>query len=115
MSEFKVTGTIAKIKDVQTGTSKAGKEWKKQEFVVKTDAEYNNLYCFTVFGDEKVENLTKYNKEGDKVAVSFNINTKEWQDKHFTDLGAWRIEKVEGGTVPEPTTQADPISSDLPF
>ncbi len=91
--DLKITGRITKIKDVQTGEKKDGSgTWSKQEFLVETDAEYNNLYCFDVFGDEKVANLTKFNKVGDTVEVSFNVNTREYNDRHYTNLSAWRIE-----------------------
>ncbi len=102
MTEFKINGKIEQIKDVQKGQSKDGKQWQKQEFVVKTDDKYNNTYCFEVFGEEKVANLTKFNKVGDDVTVAFNINTNEWKDKHFTSLSAWRIEKDNGGLPPVP-------------
>ena len=40
---MKVTGKITKISEVQTGTSKAGKEWKKLTFVLETTEDYNNI------------------------------------------------------------------------
>ena len=106
--EFQVTGKITKFLDVQSGTSKAGKEWQKQEFIVETDSEYNNLYCFDVFGAEKVENLTKFQKVGDTVTVKFNVSTNEWKDRYFTSLGAWRIEKATADTP-------DPIDANVDF
>lgn len=97
---LEVQGKLEKLLPVQKGTKKDGSgEWQKQEFLVRTTDEYNNLYCFEVFGDEKVENLTKYQKEGDAIKVVFNVNTNEWQGRYFTSLSAWRIEKV-GGDVP---------------
>ena len=60
---FEVTGELKEFLEVQSGTAKAsGNEWKKQSFIVKTEDEYNNTYCFEVFGEEKVDNLTKYQK-----------------------------------------------------
>ena len=110
---MEITGKITKMLEPQTGTSKAGKEWSKQSFVVETDEQYNNLYCFDVFGGEKVANLTKYNKVGDTVKVEFNVNTNEWEGKYFTSLSAWRIGKVESKAV-EPA--APPVSdTGLPF
>ena len=38
MSELKVKGKIVKILEVEKGTSKAGKEWKKLNFVIDTDS-----------------------------------------------------------------------------
>ena len=93
---MEVTGTITKVLPTQTGTSAAGKEWKKLSFVVTTTEEYNNLYCFDVFGDEKVENFTKYNKVGNVVKVDFNVKTNEWKDKYFTSLDAWKVWKADG-------------------
>jgi single-stranded DNA-binding protein len=78
------------------------------------------MYCFEVFGQDKVENLTKFQKEGDEVSVSFNISTNEWKGKYFTGLQAWRIEKVEAQDLP-PVEQFQPAVSnnaeqdDLPF
>ena len=119
MSEFKVTGKITLIKEAESGQSKAGKQWSKQEFVVETTDEYNNLYCFQVFGDERVENLTKYNKVGDDVTVSFNVSTNEWKGKHFTSLGAWKIEKAANDLPPVTEDGGDTESAsddgDLPF
>jgi hypothetical protein len=118
---LEITGKLEKFLDVESGTSKAGKEWKKQSFIVRTEEEYNNLYCFEVFGDEKVDNLTKYQKEGDLVKVVFNVGCNEWKGKYFTSLSAWRIEKTEGAvngvpTVDQPTTNNDASpSDDMPF
>jgi len=92
---MKVTGKIEKILETQTGTSKAGKEWKKTSFVVKTEDEYNNLYCFEIFGDEKVDKFLQYNEEGNMVDVDFNVKTNEWQGKYFTSLDAWKVFKSD--------------------
>jgi len=109
---MEVTGTITKVLPVQSGTSKAGKEWKKLSFVLTTTEEYNNLYCFDVFGDEKVENFEKYNKVGDNVKVDFNVKTNEWKDKYFTSLDAWKVFKADGAV--QEAVQEE-VKDDLPF
>jgi len=90
---LEIKGELTKFLEVQTGETKSGGTWTKQSFLVKTDAEYNNLYCFEVFGDEKVQNLTKYQKVGDTVTVEFNVNCNEYQGKYYTTLSAWKISK----------------------
>ncbi len=110
---MKVTGKIENILDTQTGTSKAGKEWKKTSFVVKTDDEYNNLYCFDVFGDEKVNNFLQYNSKGDVVDVDFNVKTNEWKGKYFTSLDAWKIFKADNSKQKEEIAVEE--EGDLPF
>ena len=111
---MEITGEITKVLDVQKGTSKAGKEWVKQLFVVTTKDEYNNLYCFDIFGEEKVENFAKFNKLGDNVKVEFNVNTNEWEGKYFTSLQSWRIDKVVEGAKNE-SPKENESTDDLPF
>ena len=122
---MEITGKITKVLDKVTGQKKDGSgDWVKQSFVVETSEQYNNLYCFEVFGDEKVENLNKYNKVGDDVKVDFNVSTNEWQGKYFTTLQAWKIFKAEAVDMPpQPPVEAfEPVGDlkdgdhdDLPF
>lgn len=93
--------TITKVLEVQKGTSKAGKDWQKLTFVGTTNEEYNNTYALEIFGDEKVENFQKFNKEGDTVNVEFNVSCNEWQGKYFTSLSAWRVEKAGSSEAPK--------------
>lgn len=90
---MEITGEITKVLEMQEGVSQAGKEWKKLSFILETDEEYNNVYCFEVFGAEKVDAFNKFNKVGDSVDVSFNVSTNEWKGKYFTSLQAWKIFK----------------------
>ncbi len=115
MSDFKVTGKVEKILPVLKGTTKAGAEWQKLEFVVKTNDEFNNLYCFEIFGEEKVENFTKYTKLNDMVDVKFNVKCNEWQDKFYSKLSAWSVFKAEQAKAYEPVLAVDEQSGDLPF
>ncbi|QQO97091.1 hypothetical protein Nekkels1_85 [Cellulophaga phage Nekkels_1] len=125
MSELSVSGKLKKVLPVESGTAKAsGKEWKKQQFVVSNNEGYEGkeqIFCFEVFGEEKVENLGKYHKEGDDITVKFNISTNEWNGKYFTSLSAWRIEKAEGSATPPPVDDFQPAlvddgqGDDVPF
>ena len=120
--ELKVTGHIIKVQDVESGTSKNGKEWQKLSFIVDSKSEYNNIYSFEIFGSDKVEKFNKWNKEGSKVTVSFNVNCREYKGKFYTSLMAWNIfnefsdaptesEKIAVNPVLEPEDSED----DLPF
>jgi hypothetical protein len=112
---LEVVGKIEKVLEAKKGTSKkSGEEWISQEFVVKTDDKYNNLYCFNIFGQEKVDNFAKYNKVGDAVKVSFNVSTNEWQGKYFTSLQAWSVFKETGEANSEAPVASDAVD-DLPF
>jgi len=122
MSELKITGNITKVLELQKGVSKAGKEWQKLNFIVQTDQQYNNVYCFELFGEAQVENFNKWNKEGSKVTVKFNVNCNEYKGKYYTTLAAYNVfnefsdakteaEKISDKPVLEPEESED----DLPF
>ena len=114
---LQVKGKIEKVLDAQSGTSKAGKDWIKQSFVLKTEDEYNNLYCFESFGQESVDNFNKYHKVGDEVVVKFNVSTNEYQGKYYTSLSSWRVEKLApvntSSDVGVPVDEL--VDDDLPF
>lgn len=114
---FQKTGKITHISEVQTGTSERG-EWKKITFVIETDEQYNNLYAFTLFGKDKVDNFVETNKKDDVVEVGFNIQCREWEGRYFTDLQAWKIsspqtQSQDGGS--EELADVIPQDDDLPF
>ena len=110
---MKVTGKITKVLDTQKGTSASGKAWQKLSFILETTEDYNNLYCFDVFGDEKVEQFLKFNKVGQEVDVSFNVQTNEYKGKYYTSLQSWKIFKAEAGEATPEVAQEE--ADDLPF
>jgi len=118
MSELKVTGKIEELLPVESGVSKAGKDWKKQNFVVNTGDEYNPLVCFSVFGDEKVANLAN-NKVGETVEVAFNVSSRKWEKdgkvSYFHNLDAWKINVVGGNISNEPAGVGQSDDDSLPF
>ena len=114
-----IKGKISRKLNIESGTSKAGKEWKKQTFLLDTGAQYNPEICFQLFGEEKIEMLNHHN-EGDEVEVSFNLSSKEYNGRYFHNIDAWRIENINNNipnemeNTPEfdaSTTEED----DLPF
>lgn len=99
---YELTGKIKKIFDQQDFPS----GFYKREFVVTTDERFPQdikLDCLK----EKVEMLEGLD-EGSPVKVSFDIRGREWNEKFFVDLTAWKIERdVEGGeSEPEPEVHA---------
>ena len=109
---MKVKGKIQNILDTKSGTTKAGKQWKKTSFLVKTDEEYNNLYCFDIFGVEKVDKFLQWNSKGDIVEVDFDVVTKEWNNNYYTSLNAWKVFKANNNKKEETVVEEE---SDLPF
>lgn len=83
---YEMTGKIKKIFDQQDFPS----GFYKREFVVTTEERFPQdikLDCLK----EKVEMLNDL-KEGDAVKVHFDIRGREWNERFFVDLTAWKIE-----------------------
>lgn len=85
-----VTGKIVNILNVETGTSKAGKEWKKQLFVIDNGDQFNPNICFSLFGDDKIAMLNNF-AVGQEVEVSFNLSSREFNGRWYHNIDAWRI------------------------
>lgn len=90
-----ISGKVIKILPEKRGQGKYG-EWVKQDFVVETIDKYPKKVCFTTWGDKTDE--VKQLFEGDEVTVSFNPESREFRERWYTDLKAWRIEKSGGNT-----------------
>lgn len=115
---------IVRVMEVITGSS-SGREWKKREFLGETDGQYPKKILFGLWGD-KVEDPNL--KEGNQVTVSFDLESREYNGRFYTDVKAYRISGAKenqfsapsnmGSSMPEPS--APPLSSteaddDLPF
>ncbi|HPJ78304.1 MAG: DUF3127 domain-containing protein [Prolixibacteraceae bacterium] len=117
-----VKGKLIRILHVESGVARSGNPWKKQEFVVETHDQFPRKICFTLFNDKVslIEGLA----EGDELEVSFDVESREFNNKWYHNINAWKVEKSGGqpaGEFPPPFTEEDlppePVDSgtDLPF
>lgn len=113
---YELSGTVKKIFDEQTFAS----GFNKREFVVTTsDDKYPQDIKFECLKDN-VELVNKIS-EGEQVKVTFDINGREWNEKYFVNLKAFRIEGAgapadKGGSssAPPPFDPADEILDEEP-
>lgn len=108
---FEVVGTLYKKFD----TEKKTETFSAREFVIELpDERYPQYIKFQLTQDRC--SLLDPMEPGDQVKVFFDLRGREWQDKFFTNLQAWRLEKVGDSPAQEPETNADfpPIAS-TPF
>ena len=102
MNNLEITGTIIQIQPLQEGTSKSGNAWKKQDCVLETDAQYPRKVCFNLFGD----NVDKFPVQvGQKVTVSIDIESREFNGRWYTDVRAWNIVYPQAQQVAQPAFQ----------
>ena len=125
---LEVSGKVFRILNEQKGTSAGGKDWIKQDFVIETEDQYPKKIAITAMGDKIVPSV-KGLKLGQLVTVHINIESREYQDKWFSNVNAWRIDKLDGNSTPTnesaPSTTSTKTSkttissndddSDLPF
>ena len=96
---MELEGRIVRKLNVQTGNSARG-TWSKQEFIFEyQEGNYPSQVCMNVWGEDKVRELDKY-QAGDKVKVSFNLSSREFNGRWYTDVRAWRIEPA-GQAAPQ--------------
>ena len=90
-----LTGKIIKVLPIQSGTGKNG-DWKKQEYVIEMPGQFSKKVCFTIWGDK----IDQYKlSDGNEVKVSFDLESREYNGKWYTDVKAWKVEKVQKGEI----------------
>ena len=114
---FEINGKIIEIFDLVN----VSERFKKQEFVIEhsennSGAEYTDYIKFQL-----TQNRTELISEfavGDNVKVSFNIRGNKWVKEgkvsYFTNLDAWRIEKVKSQNEEAPPIQDYPELEEVP-
>jgi hypothetical protein len=122
---MEIIGKLTEILDEQTGEGKNG-PWRKGGFVIETEGQYPKKVCFDVWGDkiDDLKNLTV----GSGVNVGFDIESREYNGKWFTNAKAWRFDAKgseapsapDAGGIPLPSDDDAPSANmgaddDLPF
>lgn len=99
---MEIEGVIIKKLDVVTGKSARG-DWKKQEFIIESGEKYPKQVCIEAWSDD-VDKLDKF-KPNDKVKLSVNAESREYNGRWYTSLRFWKIEGVgaSGNTAPANT------------
>jgi len=125
---FEITGKLVE----KFNTIQVSDRFKKREFVIESK-ESNNGMDFKDFIKFQLTqdkcNLIDSLQPNDEIKVSFNIRGNKWEKEgktnYFTNLDAWRIEKVQGKnqsmndeSIPTPSIEDMPMeeeTDDLPF
>lgn len=110
---MEIKGKIIAALPLQSGVSKAGKDWKKREYVLETQEQFSHKVCFHLFGDR----VDQYPLEvGDEVVVSFDLDSREFNGRWYTDVRAFKVEKAGAATstTAAPAATATSIPGDFP-
>ena len=102
---MEITGKIIQALPEVGGTSRAGNAWRKREYVLETQETYPKKVCFNFFGDR----IDQYPMQvGDVMTVSFDLESREFNGRWYTDVRAWQAEKAGESAPVAPA--ADPFA-----
>lgn len=96
---MEISGRIIQVLPLQSGTSKAGNQWKKQEYVLETHDNYPKKVKFDFFGDKADQYPLAV---GEDVTISYDLESREFNGRWYTDVRAWKADKVTA-TATSPT------------
>lgn len=89
-----ITVRIIQVLQEQGGEGKNGK-WAKCDFVIETQEKYPKKVCLTAWND--LIGTVKSLPMETEVKVSFDISSREYNGRWYTDVKAWKVETAGGG------------------
>lgn len=100
---MEIQGKVIAILEPQRFVSqKNGNEYVTTVFVIETQGQYPKKVAMKVMGEDKFNNMGI--AMGCTYNVSFDVESREWKGKWFTECQAWRTQLVDG--TQEQTQQA---------
>jgi len=94
---------------LQTGTGKNG-EWKKQDIIVETIEKFPKKICISIWGDKIDE---KQLVPGNTLEIDFDLESREFNGKWYTDVKAWKIETTNTTQQTNSGTDFDNVEHDI--
>ena len=83
---MEISGKIIAVLEEKTGEGKNGTS-RSQVAVIETVEQYPKKIAFNMYGDKIVPVQI-----GQEATVSFDIESKEFNGRWFTNLKAWKVE-----------------------
>lgn len=91
---MQLTAKLVQLLPLQTGSGKNG-AWKKQDIIVETEGTYPKKVCISIWGDKISESVLKV---GSQLSISFDVESREYNGRWYTDVKAWKIEPAGAAT-----------------
>jgi len=90
---MQLNAKLIQLLPLQTGTGKNG-QWKKQEFIVETEGQFAKKVCVSIWGDKINDSQLQI---GNELRIDFDIESREYNGRWYTDVKAWKIELAGSG------------------
>ncbi len=101
-----ITGRLIKILPEVRGESQRG-PWVRGGFVIETEDTYPRQIAFTLFGEDRLAMLNSLVMNS-PVVVTFSPESREYQDRWYTDLRCIRVVPFSGAAAPAAAAPAAP-------
>lgn len=111
-----IKAKLIQLLPLQTGMGKNG-QWRKQDIIVETEGQYPKKICISIWGDKINE---KQLLIGNELDIYFELESREFNGKWYTDIRAWKIvsveDKINNSLQENLTSNEEPSDDDdLPF
>lgn len=122
MATFK--GVVTAISQLQSGTSKSGKQWQRVDIILTYDnskPDYPKAVLFSVMND----NIGKFNlQQGCEYEVEVDFAVREYQGRNYMSASCWKATPTQQAPAQQPAQQPvcqqpqapkDDMGDPLPF
>ena len=110
---MKVFGKLIKKFPVQTGETKNGAQWVKQNILLEQDNQYNKEVVISFFGDEKVKKLQDV-EIGEEMMVSCYVSSREYNGKWYHNIDGFTL-STSFANMKDAYKNDQDNNNDLPF
>lgn len=108
---MELTGKLIKVLPLQSGTGKNG-QWKRQDIIVETNEQYPKKVCVGIWNDKIEKDILKI---GNELKIDFDIESREYNERWYTNLKAWKIEVIEEERKRVNKDLSSKEGNDMPF
>ena len=122
---MEIQGTIVAVLEPQVFNGRNG-EFKKYGFILETQGQYPKKIHMQVYGEDKWSGMPI--QQGQVVNVAFDVSSKEWNGKWFTQCDCWKVslsqtqqQVAQPQVMPQQPQQSQvpvqqaPVDDTLPF
>lgn len=122
---MEISGKVIAVLEPQTFVSQRnGNTYVTNVFVIETSGQYQKKIAFKVLGADRFSQMGIV--LGHTYNVSFDVDSREWNGRWFTDCVAWRVQDLDSqppaqsySSQSQPRQESAPIPTqpddDVPF
>jgi hypothetical protein len=88
---MQIEANLLELTPLESGTSKAGKDYVKCLAIVETLGQYPKKIAIELFGTETIEKVTEL-RLGQSYKWDVNVESRESNGKWYTTIKLWRVQ-----------------------